>query len=357
MNQRWLTRLAVPALVAAGLLLCVSPASAQRFFGGRSAGWGNGWGSGYGVGIGTGYYGNGYYGNNWYGSGWNSPYNSGYYGSGWNYPRTSTYGWNGYPNSYYGWNYYPSNYSTAYMPSSYYGYEPSYNYGGMNTAAFNGTQNSGYTSFYSGDNNGMAMGHERHRFNIPDTAALISVRVPQDAKIWFDGEETHERGMFRQFVSPALEKGLFFYNVRAQWTENGQNVDLTRKVLVRPGDQISIDMMRGMTAVEEVTPHLPNNAFEHRSGYENGQQNNTQRETVAPPTDTTNENRNLFNDNLNNNRNTTTPPATTTPTTPTTPRGTAPSSGTGRTTGGTSGTTNPTGGTSSSGTNPSGTGR
>jgi uncharacterized protein (TIGR03000 family) len=329
MWRKWFAYLGVPAVVLGSAMFLAEPAMAQRGFGlgfGRGIGFGNGYGY---SGLGFGNYGN--YGGLGFGNyGYNSPVYGGYNNwnglNGWN-NYNNGWGWN---NGYGGWrnasNYYPSTYSNSwsYPTSTHYGSNPGYYYGGQYASSMMPNQQS--TSFYSGDQN-----FQSHP-NVPETAALISVHVPHDAKIWFSDHETKEQGMHREFVTPALEKnGTFYYNVRAQWNENGQNMDRTRKVLVRAGDRINIDFARDMTAVDEVTPAQFHGRTQ--SGYEgtneqnfrNDQQNRSG-ETIPAPSDRNNRTNNeaapvtpstttttTTNDNLNR------PSTTTTTTTPASP--------------------------------------
>src|SRR5262249_61399111 len=86
----------------------------------------------------------------------------------------------------------------------------------------------GYTSFYSGPAE-------------DQNAARISVVVPPNAQVFFDGEKTSQRGQFRRFVTPALEQGQnYTYEIRAVWDDNGNKVERTRKVQVRAGQQSSV---------------------------------------------------------------------------------------------------------------------
>jgi uncharacterized protein (TIGR03000 family) len=77
-------------------------------------------------------------------------------------------------------------------------------------------------------------------------AVSINIRVPADAKVWFDGQSTRQQGTIRQFVSPPLPQGQdYTYDIKAEWTENGQTVDKTRTVTVQAGDRLTLDMLQG----------------------------------------------------------------------------------------------------------------
>jgi len=318
MSRKWLAYLGVPAVALAGLLLMTPTASAQRFgrFGGVGLGFGSGYGYGNGFGLGMGnygwgspYYGNSFYGNNYYGNrfggyGWNNGWNNGYYNNVYSPGWSSN--WNSYPGNYgYTWNSYPSTtYST---------YQPAYSYGGQQFASM---PHQGTTSFYSADHAAS---------NIPETAAWINVRVPPDATITFSDEQTKQQGPFRQFYTPALDKGqTYYYMVHVQWNENGQNMERTRKVLVRAGDRINLDVAPDMTAVDEMTPaHLPNRSqsgYEGTTDHNRANTTNSNPETIPAPSDRSN----LPNTNDNLNRSTNPAPATTNPAPATTnPAGTS----------------------------------
>jgi uncharacterized protein (TIGR03000 family) len=210
MRHRWYATITLALATLAVLAWSAGPTFARDGRGGRGWGGDGGWNGGWGWG-----------GNGWYGGrGWGNGYGwGGWYGDG--------YGWRGnwgYPYSSYG--YYQPNY-TWYQPYTY-GYydQPDYaNYYGYNPT------DQGYTSFYSGPTE-------------DQNAARISVVVPPNAQVFFDGEKTTQRGQFRRFVSPALDPGqTFTYDIKAVWDENGKKVERERKVHVRAGQQSSVDFL------------------------------------------------------------------------------------------------------------------
>jgi uncharacterized protein (TIGR03000 family) len=77
----------------------------------------------------------------------------------------------------------------------------------------------------------------------PSDNALITVRLPSDAKLLVDDMPTNETGPVRQFVIPgSLEKGkTYHYNLKAEWMENGQPVTRDRKVDFQAGNQVVVD--------------------------------------------------------------------------------------------------------------------
>jgi uncharacterized protein (TIGR03000 family) len=210
MFRRWLI-CGVPALALLTVLYAAAPASAQR------------WGSGrdyYGGYYGSGYYGSGYYGSGYYGSG-------GYYGNRWNrgYYSPESYGSNRY-----------------YMPSSYATYNTGYD-------------NFGYTSFYSGD---MRIGN----YGIAPDAALVAVRLPADAELWFDQDKTFLTGDFRTFVTPALRSDADnTYTMKALWVQDGKAVEHTRRVQVAPGARVLVDFFGGDGQRSALAEQLMNQGY------------------------------------------------------------------------------------------------
>jgi uncharacterized protein (TIGR03000 family) len=79
---------------------------------------------------------------------------------------------------------------------------------------------------------------------LPATAAVLTVRVPESAAVWFDEVKTSQTGAARRFVTPELPAGsAYSYAVHARWTENGLPVHRTRVVDVRPGDRLTVDFL------------------------------------------------------------------------------------------------------------------
>jgi uncharacterized protein (TIGR03000 family) len=71
------------------------------------------------------------------------------------------------------------------------------------------------------------------------------VRVPNpDAQIWFDDHRTQQGGTQRTFESPPLQPGTYTYQVRAKWRQDGKDMNQTRTVTVRPGQEVRIDFAR-----------------------------------------------------------------------------------------------------------------
>jgi uncharacterized protein (TIGR03000 family) len=69
----------------------------------------------------------------------------------------------------------------------------------------------------------------------------INVTVPADAKIWFDGSTTAQRGKQRQFVSPPLRPGeKYTYDVQVNWKQDGREVTRKRRITIHGGDVVNL---------------------------------------------------------------------------------------------------------------------
>jgi uncharacterized protein (TIGR03000 family) len=72
--------------------------------------------------------------------------------------------------------------------------------------------------------------------------AIISVIVPADADVFFDGSPTTQTGTERVFESPPLQQAVTYqYSIRARWTQDGVPVEQTRHINVRAGERVRVD--------------------------------------------------------------------------------------------------------------------
>jgi uncharacterized protein (TIGR03000 family) len=72
--------------------------------------------------------------------------------------------------------------------------------------------------------------------------ARIWLRVPRDAKVWFNGQETTLTGRHRRFLSPTLLPGkTYSYKIRVRWTKDGKAVEEVRNIEFRAGESVPID--------------------------------------------------------------------------------------------------------------------
>jgi uncharacterized protein (TIGR03000 family) len=271
MFKRSLRNTAVLALAGAGLLLlpAVSEAQVRLGIGGGR----------FGISIGTpyyGYYGPGYgygygrsYGANPFTYGYGSHYGTGLYGRYGPYWSRSVWGYspslyapytylNPYGRGFYSGYYSPSYYSTY----GYSTYTPSYTYSTAPAYYSSATPVRTYQSFYP-STSGSAVSPAAYSGSDTRTlgnAVLVQVQVPQpDAQVWFGGTLTDQRGSVREYISPELTPGRdYVYEIRARWTENGQPVERTRTVYVKPGERTSVDFTRDEPGEPLKTPPAEN---------------------------------------------------------------------------------------------------
>jgi uncharacterized protein (TIGR03000 family) len=228
MRRSWIRNLGGVALVAAFAFTFVPGAQAQRIMG-RG-------------GVFGGYQTGGFYGSPY--SGLNQGFGFGNYPGGFaNY----TYGNLGYypGNPAYGNYQAPSYYGNYQMPNRY--GQPMYGSASQAQGYYNPSMSSG--TYYPPNMNTLTgvVGQPPayQQTTSPDTA-LITIRLPADAKLMVDDAQTNETGPVRQFVTPgALEKGkTYHYNLKAEWNENGQPVTRERKVDFQAGSQLVVDFMQ-----------------------------------------------------------------------------------------------------------------
>jgi uncharacterized protein (TIGR03000 family) len=73
-------------------------------------------------------------------------------------------------------------------------------------------------------------------------AARLTVRVPPNAQVWFEGSETTSRGAVREFQSPPLTPGSWYvYEIRARWNDSGHETTQTQKVEVSAGSHVTVN--------------------------------------------------------------------------------------------------------------------
>jgi len=77
----------------------------------------------------------------------------------------------------------------------------------------------------------------------PDNRAHISLHVPADAQVWFDGKATKQTGTVRQYHSPELPPGKkYHYEVRVRWMKDGKPVEEKRRIEVEARDWLRFDL-------------------------------------------------------------------------------------------------------------------
>jgi uncharacterized protein (TIGR03000 family) len=206
--------LSFPATIIAAIVMLLSGSHTILAQVGHGGGGGHGGGPGHAINVGR----PGYYGYGWRGYG---PGYRGYYGYGYGYPWWG-FGFGlglgvGYGLGY-GYPYYPGYYGYAYPD-----YPPPPN---------------GYP----------APGQVPPPAQAPPRTtgtgdAILSVRAPDNATIWVNGQRTTQSGARREFVSAGLAPGRkYTYEVRAQWTgSDGKLVDITQRLPLEAGVRREVD--------------------------------------------------------------------------------------------------------------------
>ena len=94
--------------------------------------------------------------------------------------------------------------------------------------------------------------------SLPPDAALLSVVVPQDARVYVNGMLTKTPGTHRQFVSYGLLAGYrYSYEVRAVVTRNGDELSDTQVVRVRVGETRDLAFDFSIRADAVIAARLP----------------------------------------------------------------------------------------------------
>jgi uncharacterized protein (TIGR03000 family) len=97
------------------------------------------------------------------------------------------------------------------------------------------------TRYYLGAADPPAAGYQASYPPSAGTAAQLTVNVPADALVWFDGEQMTTTGSVRTYASPPLAEGQYRYEVRARWNENGREVTQTQQVGFTPGAHVEVN--------------------------------------------------------------------------------------------------------------------
>jgi uncharacterized protein (TIGR03000 family) len=87
---------------------------------------------------------------------------------------------------------------------------------------------------------------------------LLSVRVPPDAVVRINGEQTNQNGPHREFLSSGLSPGrTYTFVVSARWTgPDGQPVERERRIPVQGGERRTVDFLMPSPAAE-LLPAVP----------------------------------------------------------------------------------------------------
>lgn len=242
--MKTISRLLAPLALVAGLCLLM-PADVQAGRGGGGGGGRGGGGGGRGGygGGGRGGYGGGYGRGGYGGYGGYGGRGFGYGGYGYGYGGYGGFGWGGiglgYGGGYYGGYDYPS-YGYASTPGGYYFEPSSYSYSIPLVYTTPPNYDGGATVVPVGPGSDTRTTTSAY-YNPGQPSATVEVRVPGDAKVWFDGTATTMSGDDRIFQTPALDAGkTYHYDVKAQWMKDGKPVEKTLTITVAAVDRKSV---------------------------------------------------------------------------------------------------------------------
>jgi len=225
-----LNRLAAGTAVLGLVLALATSADAQRRGGGVRGG---SWSGGH-----SGNWSGGHSGN-WSGSHWggHDGFSIGIYAPGFGYG----YGRGGYPyygGGYYGGGYYQPYYGGGYYSNDYYMEPYAYSQPYYNDSYY--SSNMPYSQGYEEAEQGAQPAYNQPRGD----EAMIRVLVPHpEARVTFDGHQTQQKGTQRTFTTTLPDRNSdFTYMVRATWTEDGREMKRERKVKVRAGQPVTVDL-------------------------------------------------------------------------------------------------------------------
>ena len=87
-----------------------------------------------------------------------------------------------------------------------------------------------------------------------DSPTRITVRLPGDADLWFNGTKMTATGPVRVFSHPPVTPGRqYSYTIRAHWIDNGTTTDQTRTVFFTPGDNLDVSFPTPSSTGEKAT--------------------------------------------------------------------------------------------------------
>jgi uncharacterized protein (TIGR03000 family) len=98
---------------------------------------------------------------------------------------------------------------------------------------------------------------------------LLAVNVPEDARIYVNGQATTSTGSSRQYVSRDLQTGFnYTYEVRAEVVRDGRAIEQVKKVDLRAGEtaNLAFDFPATASAETSLTVHVPADAKVYLAG-------------------------------------------------------------------------------------------
>jgi len=94
----------------------------------------------------------------------------------------------------------------------------------------------------------------------PPDAALVIVKLPAEAELWFDKTKSTQEGSYRRFVTPPLKTDRpLVYTLRVQWHIKDAELTRVEKVHVEPGKTIIVNFLTvdSWTGVHAETLSVP----------------------------------------------------------------------------------------------------
>jgi uncharacterized protein (TIGR03000 family) len=98
---------------------------------------------------------------------------------------------------------------------------------------------------------------------------LLAVNVPEDARIFVNGQPTTSTGGMRQYVSRDLRPGFnYSYEVRAEIERDGRMIEQVKTVDIRAGEtaRVAFDFPASESVETSLTLHVPSDAKVYLAG-------------------------------------------------------------------------------------------
>jgi uncharacterized protein (TIGR03000 family) len=234
-------------LLLAGATVLVTPGSGQAQHRGGGGHGGGFHGGGF---HGGGFHGGSFHGGGFHGGGFNRGFNHGAFNHSFNhggFNRGFNHGFNhgGFNRGFnHGFNrgglWFPGSYGYYGAWPYSYGYSYPYSYDPYSYGSLSPSYDSGYYDSY-GDLTSPYPDSYSPAPAQPDTSARVTVSVPADAEVWFEGSKRPATGSVREYQSPPLTPGVrYTYDIRARWNENGKEVTQTQQVEVAAGTHVNV---------------------------------------------------------------------------------------------------------------------
>ncbi|MCE9564696.1 MAG: TIGR03000 domain-containing protein [Planctomycetes bacterium] len=81
-------------------------------------------------------------------------------------------------------------------------------------------------------------------------SCTLTINLPTDAKLLFNGSVANGTGNVRTFTTPLLEPGMdYAYDLTVEVTRDGQTERATKQVVVRAGEKTSVTLAAGVVNV------------------------------------------------------------------------------------------------------------